>query len=92
MRDPDGAKRSKLAPGPTHLPYKRLTDAYGAGIVSLKELLRFVHSHGPGGAAVEWVAARRLALITVAQLQAPVGAADTAAHTASSAPNSSTWY
>jgi hypothetical protein len=56
-------------------------------IVSLKELLRFVHFRGQGGAALEWVAARQLALITVAQLHEPVGAADTSAHRASSAPD-----
>ncbi|MBV9605177.1 MAG: DUF559 domain-containing protein [Solirubrobacterales bacterium] len=39
-----------------------------AKIVPLKELSRFVHSHGQGGVAVEWVAARQLALITVPQL------------------------
>jgi hypothetical protein len=58
----DGAQRSKPAPGPTHLPHKRLTGAYVAEIVSLNGLLRFVHSHGQGGAAVEWVAARLSAL------------------------------
>jgi hypothetical protein len=42
-----------------------------AEIVSLKELLRFMHSHGQGGAAVEWVAARQSALIHVAQLHEP---------------------
>jgi len=68
MAAADGAQRRKAAPGPPHLPHKRLTGAYVAKIVSLKELLRFVHSHGQGGAAVEWVAARQLALITVAQL------------------------
>ncbi|HSC02687.1 MAG TPA: hypothetical protein VLC49_05190 [Solirubrobacteraceae bacterium] len=30
--------------------------------------MRFVHRNGTGGAAVEWVASRQLALITVAQL------------------------
>jgi hypothetical protein len=78
----DGAKRSKPAAGPTHLPHKRLTGAYVAEIVSVKELLRFVHCHGQGGTAVERVAARQLALIPVAQLHEPVGAADT------STPNS----
>jgi len=43
--------------------------------------LRFVHSSGRGGAAVEWIASRQLALITVPQLhvekeeEAYVGAA-----------------
>jgi hypothetical protein len=51
-----------------------------AEIVPLKELLRFVHSHGRGGAAVESVAARESALITDAQPHEPVGPADTSAH------------
>jgi hypothetical protein len=90
MATADSAKRGKPAAGPTHLPHKRVTGAYVAQIVSLKELLRFVHSHGQAGAAVEWVAARPLALITVAQLHEPVGTADTPAHRASSAPDWST--
>jgi hypothetical protein len=68
MASAEGAKRRKPAPGPPHLRHKRLTDAYVAQVVSLKELLRFVHSHGQGAAAVEWVAARQLDLITVVQL------------------------
>jgi very-short-patch-repair endonuclease len=47
---------------------KRLGGAYLADVVSLEQLLRFVHRNGTGGAAVEWVASRQLALITVAQL------------------------
>jgi very-short-patch-repair endonuclease len=62
------AKRRKLPFGPPPLQHKRLGDAYVAELVSLAELLRFVHSHGEGEAAVAWVASRQLALITVPQL------------------------
>lgn len=65
---PRGAKRRKSPAPPPPLQHKRLTDAYVADLVSLDELLRFVHSNGTGGAAVEWVASRQLALITVRQL------------------------
>jgi very-short-patch-repair endonuclease len=68
MAATDGAKPAKPAAPPPHLQHKRLGDAYVADPVSLDELLRFVHSNGPGGAAVEWVASRQLALITVPQL------------------------
>src|SRR5689334_16516154 len=64
------AKRAKPPAPPPHLQHKRLGGAYVAKVVSLDELLRFVHRNGTGGAAVEWVAARQLALITVAQLHA----------------------
>jgi very-short-patch-repair endonuclease len=68
MPDPHGAKHAKPPASPPPLQHKRLTGAYVADLVSLDELLRFVHSNGPGGAAVEWVASRQLALITVPQL------------------------
>lgn len=68
MAATDGAKRRKPPAPPPHLQHKRLGGAYVADLVSLDELLRFVHSHGVGGAAVEWVASRQLALISVAQL------------------------
>ena len=64
----DGAKRRKPAAPPPHLRHKRRGGAYVADVVSLGELLRFVHSSGRGGAAVEWIASRQLALITVPQL------------------------
>jgi very-short-patch-repair endonuclease len=68
MAPNDGAKRAKARPRPPHLQHKRLGDAYLADLVSLAELLRFVHSWGQGDAAVAWVASRQLALITVPQL------------------------
>jgi hypothetical protein len=46
MASTDGAKRRKLAPGPSQPRHKRLADAYVAEIVAMNELLRFVHSHG----------------------------------------------
>jgi hypothetical protein len=67
MSDARGAKRSKphaLSPPGQH---KRPGGAYVAEIVSLDELLRFVHCNGAGGVAVEWVASRQLGVITVAQ-------------------------
>jgi very-short-patch-repair endonuclease len=68
MAAADGAKRSKPAAPPPHLPHKRLQGAYVAAVVSLDELLRFVHLSGQGDAAVSWVASRQLGLITMAQL------------------------
>jgi very-short-patch-repair endonuclease len=68
MAATDGAKRAKAPARPPQLQHKRLGDAYVADVVSLAELLRFVHSWGHGEAAVAWVASRQLALITVPQL------------------------
>lgn len=68
MAATDGAKRAKAPARPPQLQHKRLGDAYVAEVVSLAELLRFVHSWGQGEAAVAWVASRQLALITVPQL------------------------
>ena len=68
MAATDGAKRPKALARPPQLQHKRLGDAYVAEVVSLAELLRFVHSWGQGEAAVAWVASRQLALITVPQL------------------------
>jgi very-short-patch-repair endonuclease len=68
MAATDGAKRAKPPARPPQLQHKRLGDAYVADLVSLAELLRFVHSWGAGEAAVAWVASRQLALITVPQL------------------------
>jgi very-short-patch-repair endonuclease len=68
MSDSRGAKRSKPPASSPPLRHKRLGGAYVAEIVSLDELLRFVHCNGAGGVAVEWVASRQLAVITVAQL------------------------
>jgi very-short-patch-repair endonuclease len=68
MARTQGAKRRKPPAPPPHLQHKRPGGAYVAEVVSLDELLRFVHLRGPGGAAVSWVASRQLALITVAQL------------------------
>jgi predicted transcriptional regulator of viral defense system len=68
MATTDGAKRAKPPARPPQLQHKRLGDAYVAELVSLGELLRFVHSWGQGEAALAWVASRQLALITVAQL------------------------
>jgi hypothetical protein len=44
-----------------------------AEIALLTALLRIVHPHRLGGAAVEWVAARQSALITGAQLHCARG-------------------
>lgn len=68
MAATDGAKRAKAPARPPQLQHKRLGDAYVAEVVSLAELLRFVHSWGQGEAAVAWVASRQLALITAPQL------------------------
>ena|SRR5690348_1455097 len=68
MAATDGAKPAKPPAPPPSLRHKRLEGAYVAKVVSLAELLRFVHRHGEGGAAVEWVASRQSALITVEQL------------------------
>lgn len=68
MAATDGAKPAKAPARPPQLQHKRLGDAYVADLVSLAELLRFVHRWGPGEAAVAWVASRQLALITIPQL------------------------
>ncbi len=67
MAATDGAKPAKPPAPPPSLRHKRLGGAHVAKVVSLAELLRFVHRRGEAGVAVEWVASRQLALTIVEQ-------------------------